>query len=166
MFLESMELLTIGEKVWVILDKLNIEEILEILFIILLIAAAWPIVQAYLKVYDITLINQLGDSCKFSLHKAWVGDIRMRSCEDEAIESLNTKHMQVVPSWRGMIGSYTIHLCVKMDKNHSVDIPIYNSGDLQRTRTFIIQSTGVREYSTPESDMWTWCADHSYGQTS
>ena len=161
-----MELLKIGEKVWVILDKLNIEEILKILFVILLIAAAWPIVQAYLKVYDITLINQLGDSCKFSLRKAWVGATQMKACDDREIETLTTHHIQVVPSWRGMIGSYTIHLCVKIDKNRSVDIPIYNSGDIQRSRTFLIQSTGVREYSSPESDIWTWCADHNYGQTS
>ena len=161
-----MELFACLEYLWKILDALSIEEILKVFFIVLCIAAIWPITQAYLKVYDITIINQLDESCQFYFRKAYCGDTQMTGCQRIIIQSLNTHHIQVVPSWRGMIGSYTVHMCVTKDERKSVDIPIFNSGDIQRSRTFLIQGTGVREYSFPVADTLVWCADHKYGQTS
>jgi hypothetical protein len=48
----------------------------------------------------------------------------------------------------------------------SVIIPVYNSGDIRRSRVFFIEKDGVRESGTIENDTWTWTRweDHHFGQ--
>jgi len=155
------------------LDKINLDEILKLLLLAIGVAAVvfsvlslWPVWLSYLKIYDITVVNRLEECCKHSLMKAWCGNECMQGCDDMNISPLHTVHIQIVPKLRGIFGSYTHHLSVKRTDGRWVVIPIYNSGDIQRSRVFVIEDAGIRETCNQPQDAWIWSANHHFGQTS
>jgi hypothetical protein len=129
-----------------------------------LIKFLWPIIQSFGKVYDITLINRMADDCKFSTLRAQVGDIGVRGAKDNRIRSNETHHYQVVPAWKDVLRSSTLHIKIELSDSNSVIIPVYNKGDIQRSRVFFIEAAGVREVGTTEGDAWVWCREHKFGQ--
>ena len=129
-----------------------------------ILAVVWPIIQTRFKVYDITLINRMAEPCSFATLRAQTGAKHLRGSEDHSLVPMETHHYQVVPSWRGVYGSDTLHIKVKKNDRSSVIIPVYNSGDIQRSRLLFIETAGVRESGTAESDIWSWSVQHQFGQ--
>lgn len=142
----------------------KLEGISKISILVLTFAFLWPIGQNYLKIYDITVINRLNESCDFSTSAAWGGSVHVKGSDDHPIAPSHAHHYQVVPSWTGLYGSFTVHIRLKLESRKSVVIPIYNSGDIQRSRLFFIEQSGVREQSTDNVDVWNWCEGHMFGQ--
>jgi len=146
-----------------LIESLNIEGILKISVFCIIIAILWPIIQSYRYVYEITLINRLNEDCKFATLRTEPGDMHIRGSDDNTIGKMSTQHYTIVPGWKGIYGSNTLHIKVAWN-NNDVIIPVYNSGDIQRSRVFFIETTGVREINSAESDAWTWSKDHVFGQ--
>lgn len=128
------------------------------------IAFLTPLIRSVFEVYNITLINRMGDACKFATLRARTGTRHVKGSEDTSIAPNETLQYQVVPSWNALIRSETLLFRIKWEKTNSVIIPIYNSGDLRRSRVFFIESNGVRELGTSENDSWNWSTDHHFGQ--
>jgi len=142
----------------------KLEGIFKISILVLTFAFLWPIGQNYLKVYDITVINRLNESCDFAALASWSGSVGVKGSNDHPIAPSHAHHYQVVPSWTGFYGSFTEHIRLKLGSRKSVIIPVYNSGDIQGSRLFFIEESGVREQSTADVDVWDWCAGHIFGQ--
>jgi len=142
----------------------KLEGIFKISILVLTFAFLWPIGQNYLKIYDITVINRLNESCDFSTLASWSGSVNVEGSMEHPIAPSHAHHYQVVPSWTGLYGSFTRHIRLKLESRKSVVIPIYNSGDIQRSRLFFIEQSGVREQSTDNVDAWNWCECHMFGQ--
>jgi hypothetical protein len=128
------------------------------------VASLSSLIRSFFRIYDITLINRMNDACKFATLRARTGTRHIRGSDDNSIAPNETLQYQVVPSWRALIRAETLLIRIKLNKKNCVIIPVYNSGDLQRSRVFFIESTGVRELGTTENDSWTWSTDHHFGQ--
>lgn len=146
------------------IQALNFEGIIKISIICITIVFVWPISQSYNKIYDITLINRMPESCTSATLRAQPGTRHVKGSDDHEISSNMTHHYQVVPSWRGLYGSDALYIKLETNDKKSVIIPVYNSGDTQRSRVFFIEATGVRESGTTEGDGWTWSVKHVFGQ--
>jgi hypothetical protein len=160
----SSQLATLLNSVNEALEGVSVAGVAKIAGICIAVAFLWPIVQEKRKIYDISMINHLEESCKFETLRAQAGAEQMGSSADNTINSQEVMHYQVVPSWRGVFGSNTLHIKLTKEDKTSVIIPVYNSGDIQRSRLFFIERNGVREGGTEDREMWTWCKDHHFGQ--
>jgi len=147
-----------------VIQDLTFEGVIKTAAICIALAFLWPIIQSYSKVYDITLINRMTEPCNFATLRAQTGAKHIKGSDDHKLVPNETHHYQVVPSWRGVYGSDTLHIKVERNDKTSVIIPVYNSGDIQRSRLFFIETAGVRESGTAESDVWTWSELHQFGQ--
>lgn len=161
-----MEWISSVQTAWGIIRKWNVQEIAKLLIVVVAIGTIWPICQSCLSVYDITLINRQNQTCDYALFNAGINEHRIKGSDYMEILPFHSVHIQVNPSWRGILGSYTKHLSVRRsDRKTSAVIPIYNSGDIKRSRTFFIEYDGTREQSSTVKDTWTWSDDHHFGQT-
>jgi len=147
-----------------VIGNLNSEGAIKIVLLCVCLPFLWPIIQSYSKIYDISMINRLDDSCEFATLIAEPGSRHIRGSSDSRIASKETHHYQVVPSWRGVYGSDTLLIRIIKNSSASVIIPVYNSGDIQRSRIFFIETNGVREFGTEDFDAWTWSEKHQFGQ--
>ena len=156
-----------------VLTKFNVENIVKLLILavvmfifVVAIATIWPLWRSYLSIYDITLINQLDETYAHALLDAPIKGCHVKGSDFMDILPFHCFHIQINPSWRGVTGSTTIHLSVRRaDRKSSAVIPIYNSGDIKRSRTFFIEKDGVREISSSVLDVWPWSRKHHFGQT-
>ena len=146
------------------IQTMNIEGIVKTAAVCITLGFLWPIIQSYSKVYDITLINRMTDPCTFATLRAQTGVKHIKGSDDHKLAPKETHHYQVVPSWREIYGSDTLHIKLERNDKSSVILPVYNSGDIQRSRVFFIEMTGVRESGTTESDTWSWSEKHQFGQ--
>ena len=144
-----MEWISAINSCWNTLRRFKVEEIAAMFIFGATIATIWPLWQSYLSVYDITLINRQNETHDHALFNAWISDPHVKGSDFTDIPPFHCVHIQVNPSWRGIIGSYTKHLSVRrVDRKSSVVIPVLNSGDIKRSRTFFIERDGVRELSS------------------
>lgn len=146
------------------IQAMNFEGFVKISVVCITLAFLWPIIQSYSKVYDITLINRMTERCNFATLRAQTGAKHIKGSDDNVLDQNETHHYQVVPSWRGVYGSDTLHIKIERNDKTSVIIPVYNSGDIQKSRVFFIEAAGVRESGTAENDIWSWCEKHQFGQ--
>lgn len=164
------ELFEYAHKALEFIQTLKLEGTIKLLAVGITCAIVWPIGQRVLKVYDITIINRLSEPCKFATLRSACGSNHIKGSDDNEISSLRTMHYQVVPGWRGLVGRNTLLIRLmrtnekRKEDNKSVIIPIYNSGDIQRSRLFFIEDSGVREISTTVEDTWNWSDYHVFGQ--
>ena len=144
----------------------KLEDLIKIAGVCISARLLWPIIRSYGKVYDITVINRLDESVKFVVLRAQTGDIGVKGSGETTLASKETCHYQIVPAWRGIYGSETMHIRIQMTnkEERSVIIPIYNSGDIQKSRVFFIEQNGLREINTTENDIWSWSTNHTFGQ--
>ena len=146
------------------IQEMNFERLITLAVAAVILVVLWPMIQTYGKVYDITLINRMTDQCNFATLRAQTGAKHIKGSDDTILAPKETHHYQVVPSWRGIYGSDTLHIKIERNDKSSVIIPVYNSGDIQRSRVFFIETVGVRESGTTEHDTWSWSEKHQFGQ--
>ena len=144
-------------------QKLPLEDIFKLSLAGVTIAFLWPVVQSSRKVYDITIINRRTQKFEFATVRASPGSKHIKGSDFNSIEPGMTMHYQVVPSWTGLFRSETLHILLKLGDREEVFIPVYNSGDLCRSRLFFVEDSGVRESGTAENDIWPW-SRHLFGQ--
>ena len=152
---------------WNVDDFVKLLVLVVVIFIVVFgVATIWPLWRAYLIIYDITLLNRQAETHDYALLDASIDRQSLRCSKFRNILSLHCVHIQINPSWRGVLGSYTTHISVRRaDGKSSAVIPVYNSGDIKRSRTFLIEKDGVREHSTSLVEVWPWSDDHHYGKT-
>lgn len=154
------------------IEKLNFEELVKILLSVIILVFAfvalsilYALIRSSFKVYDITLINRMNSDCKFATLRAMCGSQHIKCSKETRLSSDHAFYYQVVPGWKGLIGRYTMHIRLQRYNNDKiVIIPIYNSGDIQRSRVFFIEESGVRELATAAEDVWNWSEDQVFGQ--
>ena len=159
------------------ISSLSSDALVKLLIFAVTISFGWiffsgifTLIRRSFMIYDITLINRLNTACEFATRIAGSGSENIKGSDNTELNPMWTFHYQVAPKWEALIGSSTLHIrIIRRDskdnkKKLSVILPVYNSGDIQRSRLFFIEDSGIREFSTSQTDSWDWSEDHQFGQ--